>query len=337
MCSMNNSTLLPQNEGPLNGPDFMAYSIVLAMITLVAGLMIGFTILALLKATSIPGPVRLFLVNFLLAGLLVAVALMFTAGTSVALINVSSNHPRPRYLCRVYLWALATGASAGLWSLTAFSFSILAIVRFSKKTISVWSAAVVIFILWLVPMALSLYILLPNVYEAQFLHGVACYHDNNNRTIIAQAHSTFLATWTIFGFVTPVIIYSIVPTVCLCYIKKNTVTAGRQYSWGMTKFSLLLLVGGSPIIAVVVIPTISQWALNSSGPIIYITYGSTAISLLPNPIIIIAFLKPVREEAKQIINCYQLSKQARQLKGPSCEGIGTVSKENQLSYQECTE
>ena len=74
---MDNSTLLPENDGPLNSPGFMAYSIVLAVIKLVAGLMIRFTILALLKATSIPGPVRLFLINLLLAGLLVAVASMF--------------------------------------------------------------------------------------------------------------------------------------------------------------------------------------------------------------------------------------------------------------------
>ena len=66
---MNNSTLLTENAGPLKSPGFMAFAILLAVITLEAGLMIGITILALLKATSIPRPVRLFLVNLLFAGL----------------------------------------------------------------------------------------------------------------------------------------------------------------------------------------------------------------------------------------------------------------------------
>ena len=308
---MNNSTLLPENVGSLNSPGFMAFAILLAVITLVAGLMIGFTILALLNATSIPGPVRLFLVNLLFAGLLVAVTLIFMAGTFTAFINVSSNHPKPRYLCRVYLWAMATGLSARLWSLAAFSFSILAIVRFNKKTISVWSAAVILTTLWLVPMAISLYILLPCVYEAQFLHGVACFPDNN-RTIIVQARYNFLAAWTVFGGLTPLTVSIIVPIVCLCYIRKNIAAEGAQYRKAMAKFSLFLVVGGSINIAGQVIPGLL--ALYSAAPGVYLSYGSAVISIIPTPIIILAFLKPVREQAKKIITCGHLSKQSNEMK-----------------------
>ena len=318
---MDNSTLLAENDGSLNSPEFMAYSILLAVITLVAGLMIGFTILALLKATSIPGPVRLFLFNLLLAGLLVAVALMFMVGTSTVLINVSSNHLRPRYLCRVYLWAFATGVVARLWSLAAFSFSILAIVRFSKKTISVWSAAVILIILWLVPMGISLYVLLPYVYEAQFLHGVACFPDNNSTAIIVQARYTFFAAWTIFGGLAPLSVSITVPIVCLCYIRKNTVTEGTQYRKAMAKFSLFLVVGGSINIAGQIIPGLL--ALYSAPPSVYLGYGSSVLSLIPTPIIILAFLKPVREQAMKIITCGQLSKRAKPMKSAtstSCDG-----------------
>ena len=318
---MDNSTLLAENDGSLNSPEFMAYSILLVVITLVAGLMIGFTILALLKATSIPGPVRLFLFNLLLAGLLVAGALMFMVVTSVVLINVSSNHPRPRYLCRVYLWAFATGVVARLWSLAAFSFSILAIVRFSKKTIGVWSAAVILIILWLVPMAISLYVLLPYVYEAQFLHGVACFPDNNSTAIIVQARYTFFAAWTIFGGLAPLSVSITVPIVCLCYIRKNTVTEGTQYRKAMAKFSLFLVVGGSINIAGQIIPGLL--ALYSAPPGVYLGYGSSVLSLIPTPIIILAFLKPVREQAMKIITCGQLSKRAKTMKSAtstSCDG-----------------
>ena len=324
---MDNSTVLLENEGPLNSPGFMAYSLLLAVVTIVASLVIGFTILALLMATSIPRPVRIFLINLLFAGLVVAVAMMFMVGSATVLINSSSNDPRPRYLCRVYLWAFGSGVVARLWNLAAFSLSILAIVRFGKKTISMWCAAVVILVLWLAPMVITLYTILPYIYEAQFVHGVACFPDNN-RTIIVQARYTFLATWTIFGGLTPLTVSIIVPIVCLCYVARHIVTEGAQYRKGMAKFSLFLVVGGGINFAGQVIPGLV--ALNAAAPGVYLSYGCAVISLLPTPIIIMVFLKPVREEAKKILTCGQLSTRAKELKsgtGTSCDAIGSVSME----------
>ena len=325
---MDNLTFLPENDGPLNSPGFMAYCIILAVVTLVAVTMAGMTILALLKATSIPGPVRLFLINLLFAGLLVAVAMMFMVGSATVLINASSDDPRPRYLCRVYLWAFGSGVVARLWSLAAFSLSILAIVRFSKKHISLWSAAVIILVLWLAPMVITLYTLIPYVYEAQFVHGVACFPDNN-RTIILQARYAFLASWTIFGGLAPLTVSIIVPIVCLCYIKRNIVTEGAQYRKGMAKFSLFLVVGGGINLAGQILPGLL--ALNSAAPAVYLSYGLAVVSLLPAPIIIMAFLKPVREEIKNIITCGQLTKGTKELKSAtsaSADGTGSMSLQN---------
>ena len=324
---MDNSTVQLENEGPLNSPGFMAYSLLLAVVTIVASVVIGFTILALFMATSIPRPVRIFLINLLFAGLVVAVALMFVIVSATVLVNSSSNDPRPRYLCRVYLWAFGSGVVARLWNLAAFSLSILAIVRFGKKTISMWCAAVVILVLWLAPMVITLHTLLPYIYEAQFVHGVACFPDNN-RTIIVQARYTFLATWAIFGGLTPLTVSIIVPIVCLCYVARNIVTEGTQYRKGMAKFALFLVVGGSINFAGQIIPGLV--ALNAAAPGVYLSYGCAVISLLPTPIIIMVFLKPVREEVKKILTCGQLSTRAKELKsgtGTSCDATGSVSLE----------
>ena len=300
----NSSASLPGNDTSLNSPGFMAYSILLAMTTAVAGALIVLTILALLMATAVPRPVRLFLINLLLAGLLVAVISLLVACTAAVLIAVSTHSPLPLYLCRVYLWGFATGAVARLWNLAAFSFSILAIVRFGKKTISWWSAAVIIPILWLVPMIVSLYVILPYVYEAQFVHGVACFPvTGTNSTIIRQARYAFFATWTIFGGLTPVLVSIIVPIVCLCYISKNVVTEGTQYRKAIAKLSLFLIVGGSINFAGLILPVLIS--LNSEAPGVYLSYGLAVISLFPTPIIIMAYLKPLREQAKKIVTCNQ--------------------------------
>ena len=326
---MDNITLLQvseNNDGPLNSPGFMSYCVLLAVVTLVAVLMMAFIILALLKATSVPGPIRLFLTNLLLLGILVAAALMFVVVTSIVLVAVGSNNHRPRYLCRVYLWAIATGVIARLWSLAAFSISILAIVRFSKKIIRRWSGAVIIIALWLVPTILSVYVVLPYVYEAQFVHGVACFPDTNGTKVI-QARYTFLTIWTIFGGLTPLTVSIIVPIVCLCYIRRNVVTEGAQYRKGMAKFSLFLVVGGSINIAGQILPALL--AFNSAAPGVYLSYGTIAFSLLPTPIIIMAFLKQVQEETKNIVTCGQISKHEKVTKSAvstSCDVTLSVEK-----------
>ena len=296
---MNNSTSLQENESLIHSPGFIAFSILLAVITVVAGLMIGFTIVALFKANAVPAPVRLYLINLLFAGLIVSLAAIFGTITSAIHVLVSSNNPRPLYLCRVYLWAFGTSTVTRLWSLAAFSLSTLAIVLFSKKTINKWSATVIVLSLWIAPMLLSLYILFPNVYEVQFIHSVACYPDNNHKNLVVPARYTFAATWTIFGGLTPLIVSIIVPIICLCYIRKNIVTEGTEYRKGLAKFSMFLIVGGSINFFGQVFPSLSF--LYTAVPGVYLGYGSVVISLLPTPVIIVAFLKPVREQAQRLL------------------------------------
>ena len=131
---MNTTTLPQESAASLDGPGFMAYAILLVVITLLGGLMIGLSIVPLAMAQSIPRPIRLFLINLLLAGMEVAVTSVLIIGTSVVLVAIGSDQPRPsQYLCRVYLWMFIIGTAVKLWSLAAFSLSVLAIVRFGKR------------------------------------------------------------------------------------------------------------------------------------------------------------------------------------------------------------
>ena len=196
---MNTTTLPQESAASLDSPGFMAYAILVVVITLVAGVINGLLIVPIAMAHSIPRPLRLFLINLLLAGLVVAMALVLSMGTSTVLVAVGPEHPRPPlYLFRAYLWLYAGGAVTRLWSLAAFSLFVLAVVRFGKKFISKCSATLIISILWIVPWIISLYILLPYVYEVQFVDGVGCFPDSNN-TIILQARYAFLAIWITSG------------------------------------------------------------------------------------------------------------------------------------------
>ena len=298
--------------GPLNSPGFMAYAILVVVISLVAGVINGLLIVLLTLVPSIPRPLRLFLINLLLAGLVVAMAVALSMGTSAVLVAAGPEHPRPPlYLCRAYLWLFSGGTVARFWSLAAFSLSVLAVVRFGKKTISKCSAVLIISTLWIVPWFLNLYVLLPYVYEGQFVDGVGCFPDNNN-TIIPQARYAFLATWITSGGFIPLAISIIVPIVCLCYVKKNVVTDGLQYKKGMAKFALFLVLGGFINAIGQIIPVLI--GIYTTGPEVYLSYGFATVSLLPTPIIIIAYLKPVQEQVKKMFTTVTFGKLTKEAK-----------------------
>ena len=295
---MNNTTLPQESDKPLDSPGFMAYSILMTVIILVAGVMMGITVVALAMAQSIPRPLRLFLINLLLAGLFMALGVVFIVGTSTVLVVVGSEQPRPpRYLCRVYLWIFGVGAVARPWNLAAFSLSVLAIVRFEKKTITLCYAAVIITILWIVPIAINTFVLFPYAFEAQFVQGVACFADDSN-TVYIQARHTFTAIWVTAGGLIPMTVSIAVPIICLCYITKNTITEETQYRKGMAKFSLFLVLGGVINMAGQLIPGIVAYYAETPG--VYVASGFGPVSLLPTPVIIIAYLKPVQEQVKKM-------------------------------------
>ena len=307
---MNNTTVpLQESDRPLDSPGFSAYSTLMALIILAAGVVMGVIVVAIGRARSIPRPLQLFLINLLLAGLVMGLGVFFIVGTSFVLVAMGPEQPRPpRYLCRVYIWLFCVGSAARPWSLAAFSLSVLAIVRFGKKTISLLCAAVIITTLWLVPIVTSLFIMLPYVYEAQFVQGVACFPDDNN-VVFIQARHTFTAIWVTVGGLIPMAVNIVVPIICLCYIKKNIVTEDAQYRKGLSKLSLFLMLGGAINMVGQLIPGIVAYYTAAAG--LYIAYGFASVSLLPTPIIIVAYLKPVQEQLKKMFTCGVSTKGAK--------------------------
>ena len=315
-----NNTTLPQESGTaLDSPGFMAYSILMTVIVLAAGVVMGITAVALAMARSIPRPLRVFLINLLLSGLVVVLGSVFIAVTSAVLVVLGSEHPRPpRYLCRLYVWLFGVGSVARPGSLAAFSLSVLAIVRFGKKTISLHCAAGISTILWLGPIAACFYILIPYVYGVQFVNGIACFPDNNNISNI-PASGTLFAVWVTAGGLIPMTISIAVPIICLCYISKNAVTEITQYRKGLSKFSLFLVMGGVINIAGQIIPAVA--ANYTESPRVYLNYTVASVSFLSTPIIIIAYLKLVQEQVRKIVTCGKLPKQAKDSKcTPSTPG-----------------
>ena len=119
--------------------------------------------------------------------------------------------------------------------------------------------------------------------------------------------------------VLPLAISITVPIVCLCYVRKSVVTDGLKYRKGIAKFALFLVLGGSINVIGQILPVLLGYY--ATGPGVYIGSSIFAVSLLPTPIIIIAYLKPVQEQVKKTFTkevCGRLTKVAK-------DSIGTSS------------
>ena len=92
------------------------------------------------------------------------------------------------------------------------------------------------------------------------------------------------------------VISIVVPILVLCYIRRNRITQSNNYNKRIAKFALFLVSGnlinlfGQAVVAAIV--------YSSDAPAVYISYGIAMLSLLPSPILVVIFLKPILKARK---------------------------------------
>ena len=90
-----------------------------------------------------------------------------------------------------------------------------------------------------------------------------------------------------------------VPIICLCYIRCHTNIDDNVYKKAMAKLALFLMIGSLINILGQAVPGVISHFTQSQA--VYITYTLIVLSLLPTPIVILIYLKPVRDALKAAI------------------------------------
>ena len=310
----------PHTELPLKTTFFAGYVFCMLVLLIAVGGLVLLTAVAVSLASPVPKIIRVFLVNLLAAGLIVATVCFFTGCISIVLALSDVAEPA-RVMCALQIWVFGTGAIARLLSLAAFSMIVLRIVRFGKMTMKGVYIALILAFLWITAMLLNIHIALPVVYAVQFVDGVACFPHYG--VIHEGPRYLFIATWIVFGGLTPLGISTVVPSVCLCYIKRHSITEGADYKRAMAKFALFLVAGNLINLLGQTVPGIIAFFADAAG--VYATYTVTVVSLLPTPILVIIFLKPVRMKVVEILtfNCAFVKKRRLARKMMSTAGTAT--------------
>ena len=300
----------------LGGDGFLGYCVLLAV--LMAAIIVAYvlTLATLCSIRSMAKTLQIFLINLLSAGL--ATAVIAAAYPLMTLVIKWAGIQEPSLaFCRFVVWAYAAGAITRLFSMAAFSIAVLLVVRYSVRALKCAPIVLAIILLWSGAILLNTHLLVPPIYALQYVDGVACFPRTTDANIIRPARYAFTAIWITFGGVVPVIISIVAPIVVLCYIKRNRVTEGRDYNKGIAKFALFLVSGnlinlfGQAVVGAIV--------YSSNAPAVYISYSIALLSLLPSPILVIAFLKPVRDKMRAALLCHCLRVMSKAAKSSTAE------------------
>ena len=320
---MDNCTLLEEEncsttqDGPdsrgmeLGGAGFLAYSVMIALAMTPVIVAYVLIIATLCSVRSMAKTLQVFLINLLSAGLVTGFIVVAYPLSALVISWTGIQEPSLPF-CRFMVWAYASGAIARLFSMTAFSVAVLMVVRYSVKALKYAPVVLTLILLWLGAILLNTHILVPPIYAVQYVDGVACFPWTLGANIIKPARYTFTAIWIALGGVTPVVISIVVPILVLCYIKQNRVSEGGDYNKGIAKFALFLVSGN--VINLFGQAVVGAIVYSSNAPAVYFSYVIANLSLLPSPVLVVIFLKPVRQKMKAALFCHCLREKPRAAK-----------------------
>ena len=156
------------------------------------------------------------------------------------------------------------------------------------------------------------YVFIPNVYGVQYYDNVFCFPNSADEEVVLGARLTFTILALIYDSIVPLVICIVVPIVVLLYIKRNTVTTEQlSYTKGVARLALFLVVGNLLNFLSLLLTTILSYNFDSFSVAVHLTYIVAVVFLLPTPILVIAFLKPVREQFHFLLRCCSLKQSMR--------------------------
>ena len=156
-------------------------------------------------------------------------------------------------------------------------------------------------VVWGLSILLCIQYQVPQLYAVSYVAGAVCLPVPDD-TIIREAQLFFMIVGLTIISLVPVVVCLVVPCIVLRYIKKHSITAESDYNKPVAKLALCLVTGTSiNSVGIITISILAYLSIGSTAGI-YSIYIIGLVSLYPAPILIIAFLKPVRYRMKTLLS-----------------------------------
>ena len=276
------------------------------LIPAMAGLLFSLsvpTIIALCTARAVAKGLRMYLISALVSGILINTSSILMG--LIALVTVFSGAPPPPpLLCHFFIWVYNSVQSARCFSVVGYFIMVLAVVRYRKKNMKVLYIILSLCFVWGISLLVTIQYQVPQVYAVRFIAGAVCLPVQNKTTFIQARLFFTVFVLAIITFV-PLIVCIAVSLIVFRYIKKHNITGDIDCSKAVVKLGIFLLSGSLINSTGSIVITILAYFTTGSGAValIYCIYVIGLLSLYPTPILIIAFLKPVRDKLKTFLKC----------------------------------
>ena len=298
MANCTNASNCTDMEGPQgHSGNLEAFGFLIASLGGLTFVLSVPTCLAVCTTHELAKGLRMYLMSTLVAGLLIS-ALGILVSLTVVVTVFSDAPPPPLLLCRFTLWLYIICSAASSFSVAGYSIMVLVIVRYGQRVKTLY-IVLSLCVVWGLSILLCIQYLVPQVYAVGYVAGAVCLPVPDD-TIIREARLFFAVFGLTITSLVPVVVCLVVPCIVLRYIKKHSITAESDYNKPVAKLALFLVTGTS--INSVAFITINVLVSSGNTAGIYSGYIIGLVSLYPAPILIIAFLKPVRYRMKTLLS-----------------------------------
>ena len=268
--------------------------------------------------------VRLVLGSILVSCLLAALGLAMYHIAGIIL-NLSPVDNPPKVPCTITLFLISFGGAARLEFVALFAVVVYLVKsgRDSKNNTFV-AVLIAVFILWVVAFLGASPLLSQDILHTWYRDALSCGHKATDK------HYSYIVIWMhIFFGLVPLSVTIAFLAITACYIKYHSFT-DIQAKTTMVKFGFFLLVSSGVItIAQLILCFIAIFSrTKSSEALTYAVYTSFNSAIIPTPILIPIYFKPIRKQLCIWLSCCMLKKRmAKHMskRSSTVEGSGSAN------------
>ena len=272
-------------------------------------------LVAIVAEKTLPGTIRFILSNIIIASEVVIFGIAIILVQNVILSgwkHLSSS----LFVCRFTYVTLASGAAARLMYMATFAITVYILIRHGPAKLHFRLSFPAGILLWFFAIILNTALFSSDVFEITFHDGSICAPHGRNVTAPLYAF-TYIVVYGLSSFTLGVIF----PILSVCYVRKHTISGDTQMLKGMIKFAIFLLVGNSmnfigisiPILFATFAPSDDEYYILVKA-FNYVEGITLMLSLIPTPIVLLIFFKPIRHRLKKIVcfNCVKKVENSKQ-------------------------
>ena len=265
-------------------------------------------LVAIITEKTTSAIVRLILANIVASSQVVIIGITILNSYNVALPLLFNPSP-PDFPCRLSYVAIVSGGAGRLLFMAVYALTVYVLARYAGTNLRVaclrLCPALTAFVaIWLFATIPNMVIFFPVFFEVTFSAGDVCVAHGTGGVTIVYSFS-YIIMYGICSFVLSIVF----PILTVHYIKKNSISENKQTLKGMTKFAVFLLVGNSAnltgISLSILLATFSPLGEDDQTLLLVTAFNYTEgicllLSLIPTPIILLIFFKPIRQRFKKI-------------------------------------